>query len=42
MTKIIESSYLQHCDVDNLCGWTMSQRLFVNNFEWIKDTSQIN
>ena len=23
-------------------GWTMSQNLPVNNFEWIKDTSQLN
>ena len=27
---------------NNLCGWAMSQRLSVNNFEWIKDTSQLN
>ena len=30
-----ESSYLQYCDVNDLCGWTMSQKLPVNNFEWI-------
>ena len=42
MTKIKESPYLQHWDVNNLCGWTMLQRLSVNNFEWIKYTSQIN
>ena len=29
-------------DVDNLYGWAMSQKLVVNNFEWIKDTSQFN
>ena len=25
-----------------LYGWAMSQKLPVNNFEWIKDTSQFN
>ena len=29
-------------DVNNLCGWAMSQKLPVNNSEWIKDTSQFN
>ena len=37
-----ESSNLKYWDVNNLCGWTMSQKLLVNNFEWIKDTSQFN
>ena len=29
-------------DVNNLYVWTMSQKLQVNNFEWIEDTSQFN
>ena len=29
-------------DVNNSYGWAMSQKLQVNNFEWIKDTSQFN
>ena len=37
-----ESPYIQYLDLNNLYGWTMSQKLPVNNFEWIKDTSQIN
>ena len=35
-----ESSYLQYWDVNNSCGWTMSLKLPVNNFEWIKNTFQ--
>ena len=37
-----ESSYLQYWDINNLYGWAMPQKLSVNNFEWIKDTSQFN
>ena len=37
-----ESSYIQYCDVNSLYGWTVSQKLPVNNFEWIKDTFQFN
>ena len=37
-----ESSYLQYWDVNNSNGWTMSQKLPENSFEWIEDTSQFN
>ena len=37
-----ESSYIQYWDVNNLYDWTMSQKLPVNEFEWIKDTSKFN
>ena len=37
-----ESSYIQYWDVNNLYWWAISQKLPVNNFEWIKDTFQFN
>ena len=37
-----ESSCLKHWNLNNLCGWAMSQNLPVNKFEWIEDTSQFN
>ena len=40
--KSRESLYIQYWDVNNLYGWAMSQKLPVNNFERIKDTSQFN
>ena len=40
--KYKESSYIQYWDVNNFYGWAMSQKLTLNNFDWIKDTSQFN
>ena len=37
-----ELPYIQYCDVNDLYGWAMPQKPPVNNFEWIKDTSQFN
>ena len=31
-----ESLYLIYWDVNNLCGWAMSQKLLVNYFKWLK------
>ena len=37
-----DSSYLQNWDVKTLCGWEISQKLLVNNFDCEKDTFQFN
>ena len=37
-----ESLYLKYCDVNDLYGWVMSQKLLVNKFKWIEDVSQFN
>ena len=37
-----ELPYLQYWDINNLYGLAMLQKLLVNNFELIKDTSQFN
>ena len=34
-----ELSYLKYCDVNILYGWAILQKLPVNKFEWIEDTS---
>ena len=34
-----ESSYLNYWDINNLYGWSMSQKFTVNNFQWIENTS---
>ena len=38
----IKKRYIHYCYGNNLYGWGMSQKLPVKNFEWIKDTSQLN
>ena len=42
LDKNKELSYLQYWDLNNLYGWAMSEKLPVNNFEWIKDSSKFN
>ena len=37
-----ESSYIQDLDANNLYGWAMSQKLPVNNFNWVKNKSKID
>ena len=40
--KDIISSYLMYLDANNLYGWTMSQKLLMNGFKWVKNLSQFN
>ena len=42
MIKIIDSSYMEYLDANNLHGWAMSQKLHVNDFNWVTDLSQFN
>ena len=37
-----ESSYIQYLDANDLYGWAMSQKLPVNGFKWVKNTSKID
>ena len=37
-----ESSYIQYLDANNLYVWAMSQKLPVNGYKWVEDTSRIN
>ena len=34
-----ESLCLQYCDINNLYGQAMTEKLPANNLEWIKETS---
>ena len=40
--KNIISSYLENLDENNLYGWSMSQKLPVNDFDWVEELSQFN
>ena len=35
-----ESPYIKYFNVNNLYAWALSQKLPVNKFEWIEETSQ--
>ena len=37
-----ETTYLKHWDVNNLYRWAMPQKLLVNDFKWVEETSQFN
>ena len=37
-----ESSYIQYLDANNLYGRAMTQKLPVNGFKWVKNTSKID
>ena len=36
------SLYLKYWDINNLCRWAMSQKLSVDSFMWVKETSQFD
>ena len=40
--KNIESSYIEYLDANSLCGQTMSQKLPVNYFKWVKQEELSN
>ena len=42
INKNKESSYLKYWDVNNLYGWAIPQKLPVNDFKWVEETSQFN
>ena len=37
-----KSLYIQYWNINDLYGLVMSQKLSVNNFAWIEDTSRFN
>ena len=38
--KNIESSYLEYLNVNNLYGWTMSQKIPADGFKWVEEDDQ--
>ena len=36
-----ESSYLRYWDLDNLCGYEMSQKLLLYDLIWVEDISDL-
>ena len=39
--KIIDSSYIEYLDANNLYRWPMFQKLLVNGFEWVEEKNLI-
>ena len=37
-----ELSYLKYWNVNNFYGWAVSQKLSVNDFKWVEETSQFD
>ena len=37
-----ELSSLKFWDINNLCGWAMSQKSPLDDFKWVENTSQFN
>ena len=40
--KDIECSYIIYLDINNLYGWEMSQKLPLDGFEWVENTSKFS
>ena len=38
----IKNRHIFNIGINNLCGWAILKMFPVNNFEWVKDTSQLN
>ena len=40
--KIKESSYLEHWEINNIYGWSMSKKWPVDSFKWVEDLCEVD